>query len=424
MMKKLTVVLILLELITYASCKKDPDTVIKPKPDTPYQSILDVKWHRFFSSDTAAAYFLDPLLYNNYVVFCTRTIVGKKGKIGFIVLNKQSGQRHPAWNKDPDGIISDVDIFDFMLCGKNQNIACVTNRKSLFGFNLENGVKVWQHDYYPYAAIYKFTTLYDKPIHSFGPAQKKWFKLAVFNPKTGSKRVILTLNMIDNYESSILPPSSWISPNNDTILFFLTSGVNFNILDGRVDAYAYNLSADTFLWKVSDIDNNGNASFYSPIIVQNKVIFQCNSSIHCFDILSGQMLWEHEFTDQSFTSVPNLYAEGKVFARSHSDQLLAFDVNSGQILWKTGAYYGLNTGGSMGYYKGKLYFTGIDMRNSNVPNLLFCLSASTGELLWKDCAPEESGLKDGIVIDQSTGYLYATDSYRIMCIDLNNTPKP
>jgi outer membrane protein assembly factor BamB len=140
------------------------------------------------------------------------------------------------------------------------------------------------------------------------------------------------------------------------------------------------------------------------------------------------MLWGHDynFGEFGFSQVPFLYADGKIYVKSDSFEVIAYDLYTGTILWKTYPHYGIHDGGSIDIYKGKLYLTGIDIASADYQRaMLFCLNASTGELLWKDPGVSQyGGLKNGIVIDQSTGYLYCTDSYRIFCIDVNNSPKP
>jgi outer membrane protein assembly factor BamB len=168
----------------------------------------------------------------------------------------------------------------------------------------------------------------------------------------------------------------------------------------------------------------GNAKSFTPIVVNNKVVFQCLRSIHCYEITSGKLLWEYITGVEGFASSVNKYAEGKVFVRG-TEKLFAFDLNSGVLLWETPNHYGVELAGCMDYYKGRLYFTGIDMKDVYNSTMLFCLDGSTGELIWKDGGVNRTGMMaDGVIIDQSTGYLYATDAYRIMCIDLNNSPKP
>lgn len=424
-MKIIVVILTVCVLFAQAGCKKDP-ILPKPIPEDPYRTILDVKWKRLFHSDTLVYYFLDPYFFGDNVGFCTEMNAFGVGELGLVAFHKSTGERHPAWKNDPANMVDGADITDWRIAGTSANIGVLTDRRRLYAYDLSSGQLLWKHDHSPFSGNHRFDKLGTDILHTYGPGalSQSWLKIGLFKAETGSKRDLLTLHIENNYEFYIMTPATFYSSVNDTILLFLKNGWNFSLVDGIVDAYAYNLTADTLMWVSKDIEVNGNATTYTPLVAQNKVVFQCNRSIHCFDIFTGQMLWEHEFTDMGFAASPNLYADGKVFARSHSDEVIAFDLNSGQILWKTPKNYGVNTGGSMDYYKGKLYLTAIDMRNGNIPDLLFCLDANTGTLLWKDCPIWLGGLSDGIIIDQTTGYLYCNNGAYIFCIDLNNTPLP
>lgn len=226
----------------------------------------------------------------------------------------------------------------------------------------------------------------------------------------------------NGYEASIEPPGVWINPMGDTILILQNRQWNFPTSDGKVDLYAYNMRTDSMLWKIDDISNDGNSSIYPPIIDGNLAYFQGMKSLHGINLLTGQLIWEHEYSDEGFAQVENLCVDGKLYVHSGSDVLMAFDGNTGNLMWKTDKDYGIEDGGSMGIYKGKLYFNSIDMTDDNVPQLLFCLNAENGSLIWKGSGVMKSGVSGGLCIDQKTGYLYCTDASSIMCIDLNNSP--
>jgi hypothetical protein len=407
-----TILFIVLPLLftAHAGCKKEEDIIKKDdKKPSVYESSMDIKWVRFFSSDTACAYFLDPCFFEDYVVFCTRGIVFNKGELGIGVFHKATGERHPSWDRDPGGVFdaNANNLSDWQLGGSNNQIALAGNQLKLYALNLTTGQNEWFYEFRPLYGLTTFTSLFRSFIITYGPSalSPSWKKMARIDAETGHIKDLLTLTIEDNYEFAIMPPASWISPENDTVLLFLRSGWNFPLSKGKVDAYAYNLSADTVMWRAEDIDVSGNASFYTPIVVGNKVVFQCLRSIHCYEITSGKLLWEHLFTDASFGNIPFKYAEGKVFARATS-RLMAYDLNTGLLLWENPDDYGVELAGCMDYYKGRLYFTGIDRKDRYNNTMLFCLDGSTGELIWKDGGVNRTGMMaDGVIIDQSTGYL-------------------
>lgn len=425
-MKSLTIIFVFITLFVQASCKKDDPVVVnkQPQPENPwnYKSILNVKWYKYFYSDTSGAYFQNPYFFDNYVVFCSDMIAYGNGKLGIGVFDKLTGAKHPMWNNEPGGIVGSTgSISNWVIGGNSNKYAIFCSTYKIYCYDLETGSLHWNisvTDLEPRICSFGNYIFYIKgDMHSYST-------LLLTNIESGQSKNVLTLYKTNGYEANIEPPVVWFNPSGDTILVFQNRQWNFPASDGKIDIYAYNLSKDTIIWKLEDLTNDGNSSVRKPIINEDKFYFQGMKSVHCINLLNGQLIWEHEYTDEGFAQVENLFADGKLFVHSGSDAIMAFNGNSGNLLWKTNKDYGIQTGGSMGYYKGKLYFTSIDMTNSNIPTYLFCLNASDGSLVWKDSGVVKSGMKDGIIIDQNTGYLYADDSYRIMCIDLNNTPKP
>lgn len=419
-MKNLTILFLFISLFAQAGCKKE--VYLNPKP-TPKKSILDIKWYKPFYSDSSAAYFQDPYFYDDYVVFCSDLPLNPKMAGGIKAYNKLTGALHPMWSQNPT--YTD-EISSWALCGPNNEIAAFNNGKKLFATELSTGTILWSHDYNPYSALPSIATFGNNIVHTFGPGglSKTWAKMVEFNCQTGTMRELITLNCIDNYEFFIKPPALYILPNLDTILLFVTSGWNFALSNGRVDAYAYNLTQDSILWMKSNISVTANASSYKPIIIDDLVIFQGQKSNICINIHTGEIVWNHQYLGGDHNGqVESLYADGRLFVRLASRVVLAYNAKSGDLLWQTGPYYGIQTGGKMGYYKGKLYFTGTDKTDPNFPGLLFCINAANGALVWKDGGTYGNGMSDGIIIDQNTGYLYVNNSSFILCIDLNNTPK-
>jgi outer membrane protein assembly factor BamB len=421
----------LLFLITSLGCKKEPVTPVIPIPvDTnTYQTKLDIKWIQWYDTDTVGAYMLDPMFFGDYVAFCTRSLVNEsKGSLGFAIFNRITGERHPVWDHYFPDLVAGTsdDIPDWRLCGQNGDIAVLTTRNRLFAWDLSTGQMLWQHHHAPYFGLHKLSSVGSVPYHSYYHGTNKiWNKLARFNPVTGTKEDLVEIPKLDNVETRIMPVSYWVSPaNGDTMLLFVTNGINFSLSRDRVDAYAFNQTTRTMLWQEYDICQNRHAAIYPPLVVGDKVVFQGASSIHCFDIPSGTLLWEHLYDRWAKGFMENLYGDGKVFVRNGTS-VLAYDLQTGALLWETSNRMNLQMRGAMGFYQGKVYFTATDDLHPGYAKSLFCVDANTGSVIWKDPGPSKNGgLTFGIIIDQSTGYLYATDAYRMMCIDLNNTPKP
>jgi outer membrane protein assembly factor BamB len=427
-----TYITVLMMLTTGLGCKKEPVVPNPPLPvDTPtYQTKLDIKWIHWYTPDSAGAYYLDPVFIGDYVAFCTRRLANeKKGNLGFAIFHKSAGFRHPIWDQYYPDLVegSSSDIPDWQLCGASGELAVLTTRNRLYAWDLNTGQIRWKHNHAPNYGLHRHSSIGSFPYHTYYNGSETWSKVARFNPNTGIKEDLVTISILDNFKANIFPVESWINPlTSDTILLFVTGGWNFTIGRGRVDAYAFNQTTRTMMWHAYDICPNGNAAIYAPVVAGNKVVFQGLNSIHCFDIPSGTLLWEHSYDPwtRGFSNARNIYREGKVFVRD-ANSVLAYDITTGTLLWETTNKMNLEMGGTPDLYQGKLYFTASDDTHPYYALTLFCVDVNTGAVIWKDPGPNKNGgLTFGVIIDQSTGYLYATDAFRMMCIDLNNTPKP
>ena len=415
--------IVLSTMLLAPACKEEPD--IQP-PVKEYDSRLDIKWIKWFTEDSAGAYFLDPQFYGDYVVFGTTMPVGDNGKEGLGVFNKLTGKKHPNWDEYYPDLTptSSNDLLDLKTCGQWNQIAVMTNMLSIESWDLSTGTHLWSDVYNPDHGQYPMAVYHGIPYVPYESASRKWGKIDRYDPLTGAKENLVHIPWEQDYSITMHAPALWINRKKDTIMLFATSSINYLNLQGRANVYAYNITADTFLWRNNNIDSTGNAESEPPIVVGDRVIFRCISTMHCYDIPSGKLLWVYDFDNKikSHNFKP-LYADGKIFTRS-TEIVWAVDLITGQKVWSTDIRLNNLEGGSMAYYKGKLYFTASDDTDPNYARSLFCLDGATGNLIWKDKGPNKyGGMAFGVIVDPATGYLYATDAFRMMCIDLNNTLK-
>lgn len=415
----MTIYIFLFGIIFSIGCKKPP---IDPPPVDNSKTNLSVVWHNVFYSDSTLAYFHDPYFSNEYVAFCSYQILGGSNMLaGIGVYNKETGANHYLWDTEPGSTFNMTGISDWKIGGENNNLAVFCNGNIIKCYDINSGTEIWLKDIHN--INFRFNILGNN-VYVNTESQTKAV-LYEIDIETGSTKSLLTKYTTNGYEPSFESFAGWIAPWGDSILIFQNRQWNFGESDGKVDIYAYNLEADSILWVLEDLTEDGNSSIQKPQIFGNRLFFQGMKSQHCIDLLTGEVLWEHKYDNEGFADVENLYAEGILFARS-GDNLIAYDAITGNLLWKIDNTYGLQTGGRMGYYQGNLYFTGTDENDVMRYPMIFCLNALEGTLVWKgnrvyDNAPLYN-MKDGVIIDENTGYLYVNDALRIICIDLNKTP--
>ena len=434
-MKKTFIAILCFQICLIGSCKKPPQESppIEPKPIT-YHGKLEVLWEALFHSDTTPDFFWDfEVADNQYLVLANiyDRAYGKPRGIG--VYNMQTGERHPAWQNDPGGIfgISErEELADCKVAGKNKDIILIYNYFELFAYNLHTGQRMWKLNIQNLGGvgIPKMSAQGDYAFISYGPGgalSKSWYRLVMVDVYSGQKREVLQLEIEDNYEFEINPPSAYVMNNGDTLLFFTTSALNFETLDGRAYTYCYNLTKKEMIWinkpLTTDRNMSASASKHPPFIAENdKLIVTGRKMIWCLNQHTGEMIWER---DELFTTGCNpLYHEGKLYIRANNPCiLLCLDVQTGQTVWQNttlNPYPAFD--GAMAIYKDRLYFS---VSGNNATYHLACIDIYTGQELWRDRGPYGNGFAFGVLIDQKTGYLYCNTGWSVMCVDLNKTPK-
>jgi len=416
-------IIVLLLILLQFSCKKEltignPDNV-----SVAHISKLDIVWNKYFYSDSSLTSFNTPQFTNDYIIVCTYLNHGQE--LGAKVFNKTTGEPHQSWLHDPIHTTHQDALYNGVVCGPNNDVFTMTDRTKLIAMDINSGQVKWTHNYLPVNCLSVCSKLGDDIIQTFGTWNNsdRWSSIGRFNYENGNMLTLLTIHANDEYDFNINAPSVYVSFSQDTILYFSTSCVNYYTLDERIDAYAYNMSKGTMLWKVADISENVFAmSKYPPLIAEKKVIFHTGTSMHCFDLETGELVWERTYAQgtESFNQNPFVYYQGKIFVQSGAKvPIRAFEMSTGKLIWESHEAIEI-IGGGFDIYKGNLYFTAsyvID-NGANMAYGLCCVNTAGGKLMWKD-----RGVGAGIAIDHNTGYLYGTGANNVLCIDLNNTPK-
>jgi outer membrane protein assembly factor BamB len=411
--------------ITNIACDKKP--VPPEEPITTYKSKLEVVWTRYFHSDKIGGeLFLDPIFWNDYVIISSSSGSHYTKQYGIRVLHKETGKDHPIWAHEPGGLLDPGHISECIhIGGYDNNILFTGYSPYLYAIDLNTGQKLWKHKHYPNGGIHKFSMLGNIPLQVYyapsGGLSTSWCRIAKCDPETGEKTDLVETWIEDNYEFLLTPPTWTTSDAGDTLILFLSSGWNFQLIQGNVKAYCYNITKKRMEWKKENFVSGGDSGFHIPIVINNnKVIFQILRSFHCFDITTGDLVWQHIPNPmRSFSETPMLYNNEKLYARSDGGTVFCLNAQTGDLIWKASDEYIPAPDGRMDIYDEKLYLAAW---GDNVEFYLYCLSAENGDFIWQDKGPFNK-ISGGITIDQNTGYLYCTNNREIMCIDLNKSPK-
>jgi outer membrane protein assembly factor BamB len=422
---KMNTIFIISAILTALSCKK-PTVEPSPPPTDSNSTTMAVEWFRPFYADSNGAYFESPFLSGNNVAFSARSPLGNTNAPGVGVYDRFTGEVHPSWQDEPGTNVSFDGLTDWLISSNQDHLALFRDDLGIYCYDVNSGSEKWSIDQY---FNFRFNDFGDKLYCSSEIASSTIARLHEIDLQTGQMTTLLQMDAATQggYEPSFESFTGWVAPWGDSVLIFQNRQYKFTGMGGaKTDLYAYNLAADTMLWKIDDLITGGNSSIQKPELAGNRLFFPGLLAMHCIDLVQGVEVWGREYNDLGFSSVPPLYANGVLFGRGQ-ESVVAYDANTGNTLWRIDNEFGLQTDGRMGYYQGKLYFTGIDKTNTQTyPTYIFCLDASDGSVIWKENrlydGSYEFNMAGGILIDQENGLLYANGVSHVACIDLNKTP--
>jgi len=241
------------------------------------------------------------------------------------------------------------------------------------------------------------------------------------NIQNGVWDTLFVLKIADGYRPNLMPPSLWISPLGDSILIFQNRQWNFPASDGRIDLLAYNLKTRLFEWTTKDFDVVGNSNIEPPLIYDNKIYFQGEKKLYCFDAATGNNIWSWSVPlgIDNIMQANLLVAEGKIFVKPNNERsLYGLNPNTGQVLLNIG-----NAGSGqcvMSYYNGIIYYA------SGGNGKLCAIRPSTQEVIWNDYSPNYSKpgkwqnhtVFDDVTVSPEHGCVFVSDHYFFMAIKL------
>ncbi len=232
---------------------------------------------------------------------------------------------------------------------------------------------------------------------------------------------IFTIDTVDEFSVGLYPPVAEINANNDTLIYFQNRQYRVLPYVGKIDLYGYNITADSLIWKVEDIDPQGNSSVFPPYIYEDKLYFKGAFTMFCLDTKTGNILWEKQFTgfgeDLLYGNI--IIEDNKLIVKTSYESIYALDPNTGNVIWeneKSGA-----TPTDMVYSEGVIYY------GSSGDGKLHAIDINDGKQLWEMESPNRNAdissnaiFNRPVAIDPILNRLYTSDGYYFICFQLKN----
>ncbi len=199
------------------------------------------------------------------------------------------------------------------------------------------------------------------------------------NTLTGKSKILLTLDIVNNYAPNVESQHEYLNSQGDTCLFFQNRTVNAKSIKNRVSVLAYNLKSKNYDWRVDSLTPTGNSARAMANSNKDNIYFIGDYSVYCLDKKDGKIVWENGNPDRENDN--NFHA--KVFLMDNmllhkpniTSVTYAWDQATGKPIWRT-----LNT--SRGEWNpiregDTIYF------NTDTEGNIYALRLSDGAILWQ-----------------------------------------
>lgn len=401
------------------SCKEPEDDVTKPPIDIPIDQV-NVVWERYTNADSNISYLCPLKIDGNKIIAAVYfNSTENLDYRGIALYDKFTGQPISDWPVNELGIgnVTSSFITDYMSCGISQDVWVFQAGSKTLAYNFSRNEKLWERSYTILSPMNKLSPFGKDVILGLEKEGYSEVSLGRLHYQDGRFEKFFSFTLEDEYSKKMLPmPVAYmVNSQMDTLLFFSLYIWNYTLIEGHIHAICYNLNKREIVWKKEDFTSNCDPKNFVPIIHNNKVILSCTHSMHCFDINTGEILWQKYLSNDNFTFIPPLLHNGRLYVQTFKGEFICMDPNNGGEFWKKKHCFEPNHIGRMAIYNGLLYCTGYNLWD----NALLAISTATGNIEKKISFPNEQ-LEGGVTIDESTGLLYCSSRRKVYCIDIKN----
>ncbi len=384
-------------------------TRVKSPPQPDQSKTLELVWQTQLVPSPARSYYtiaMNPVLNGNHVVFGTEYhLHGKAAPILF--LDTANGNINNTWSDYGYGTTLyygelTAQIDNYLLLSTQRSIDCIhlpsmsTNWSAPIANNGPHIYPYKNHIYTSYeSADGKTATIIRSQAH------QKSFELVYSFSGDGSFN-----HGFDSFGFGQLD-------NGDDVMVWK----NRRWLGGQIptDIFAYNLTADTLMWRNTDIDIN---SGIIPLQVENNRVYGLvKYHAFCMDLHSGAMLWYRKITDfvklsygvQFFDGDFLIYGDAMLI-KGGGNELVSINKSNGTLRY---VREDLDPGieDRFTYFEGKIFFATEDGIAAIDPLL--------GDDLLKDYNMEGfDEIQSKIVIDPNRRVMYFHDGRYAYCVKI------
>lgn len=378
-------------------------------PQPPVVEKLEILWRTPIVPDVDHNYSIsmNPVLHEGMIVFNSEfAIDGHQAPVLF--LDTSDGRIQNYWSDYIDGNAlysgeTSASEDDFLFLSTHNSIDCVnlrTAKTQWRGKYGNNGPHIYTSEGYIYRAIEYDGTAPTKAAILRSPVQSQNWDTVYSFTKT------------DKYNPSFDSFGFGNLENGDKVIVWKNR--NWGAAGSLTDIFAFNLSADTLLWRNRALDIN---SGVIPLQINNGVVYGLvRHRAFAIDLQAGTLLWDKNLNQMAKPSLPLEFVDGdlhieqnKILVKDQSDELIAINRNNGNLEWVR-QNHGSGMNARFTYFESKLFFPSDGLR---------IVDATNGEPLISETLSEEiDDIKSKIVIDPNRRVMYFHNGREAFCVKI------
>ncbi|GEM_PF-1335105 len=386
------------------ACKKGEPAVAGPESSA---MGLEIIWETpiVANPNTTGGLGMDPCIHDSMVVFSTSTTyLGKGAPVLF--MNKSTGQIIDTWSDYIEGpwVYTDETaqtLDGYLILSSITSIDCINlnTRKTQWSEKFQAvGPKIYLSDDFVYTGVI-FNNKASAAVVRTRPESNQWDTVFAFTSTDGYTPRFDGINFGE-------------MANGDEVVVWKNRSSKWS--RSRTDIFAYNLSADSLLWRNTDYELVSGGSVLQ--VDQNRVYAMVNKRIFALDLQNGNVLWDTDF--QGMVSMINSANMDVGLFWQHGDSLvLKGDAPELLYIKKNTGYLGHrsildegNSGGDVEEFEGNYYIT--------TSSAIYIVEAKSGAILFTtkgDPRFYNREVRSKVTIDPETRLMYFQNGSHAFC---------
>jgi hypothetical protein len=386
------------------ACCKEPTNTTPP----PARKQLEVKWKTLLvpsANSTLRTIAMTPILYNGEVIFNSEyTLNGIEAPVVF--LDTADGTIRRTWNDHSGGPYNRNTVaFSgiHLIFGEQRKVDCLNLLSASTAWKSSVNISypmLHEHKGYLYRAI------------EFNPIGNQYNSSALMRTAVSSLdwNTVYSFTTTDDYKPSFTGYGSGTLANGDEVVVWKNWSTKINTTEERADVFAYNLTADSLMWRVSGFMEG---AMTVPLQVQDGVVYgTLEHSAIAIDLATGNMLWQRDLKAVNslilFAVLPFHLDGNFMLVQSRSvNTLFYINKNTGSIARQVDVPSRYDR---FAYFEGNLYGAGSKISIINI---------ASGENLLADYDQSMfESWNSGITIDPDRRVFYCHDGEYAYCIKI------